>query len=139
MRKPMLRISKFAPVALALAAAFLFAGEAHAQRGCAFAINCTFAECQAYQAAVKAPDACGDSTPGSAPVSCNSIQGCFNLQQMRLRWLNCHIRRNIINARCFEGGDLGHQIASYQAIVNVNTCNVRIAEPPPIGCDDPCP
>ena len=136
MRKPMLRISKFAPVALALAAAFLFAGEAQAQRGCDAAnplMLCPLAECVALQANVNS------ICKNPAPVSCNSLTGCNVLRRERQHWLDCYTARNIINARCWGGGDPGHQQAAAQAIQNVSTCDARIALPDPVGCADPCP
>lgn len=136
--KKLFRISQFVPVALVAGAAFLFAEPAHAQRGCAFATGCTFAECVAYQAAVKGPDACGDPALGNAPLSCAPGIGCFNLRDRKRRWLNCYTARTIINERCFGGGDLGHQQAAAQAATNMGNCDNIIAMPEPEGCADPC-
>jgi hypothetical protein len=137
--KKKLRISHLAPLAFVLAAAFLFTGPAHAQRGCAFATGCTFAECVAYQAAVKAPNSCGDPALGNSPRSCAPGIGCFNLKERKQRWLTCYTTRTIINEKCFGGGDLGHQQAAAQAILNVGTCDAIIPLPEPEGCGDPCP
>ena len=136
MRKLMLRFSKFAPVAFTVLAAVLFAGGASAQRGCDAAnplMLCPLAECIALQANVNA--IC--KTP--PPVSCSGLAGCNVLRRERQHWLDCYIARNIINARCWAGGDLGHQQAAAQAIQNVGVCDARIALPDPIGCADPCP
>jgi hypothetical protein len=137
MKKKMLRISQFAPLAFVVAA-FLLAGPAHAQRGCAFAINCTPAECEVYQAAVKSPDACGSPAAGNAPLSCAPGIGCSTLRARKQRWLSCYTARVIINEKCFLGGDLGHQQAAAQAATNLGNCDNIIALPEPEGCKDPC-
>jgi len=136
MRKTMLRFTKSAPAVLAVLGAVLFAGGASAQRGCDAAnplMLCPLAECIALQANVIA--IC--KTP--APVSCSSLAGCNVLRRERQHWLDCYIARNIINARCWAGGDLGHQQAAAQAIQNVGVCDAMIALPQPVGCEDPCP
>jgi len=136
MRKTLLRISRFSPAAIAVLAAFLFAGDAQAQRGC-FPGNplmqCPVEECIELQASVNL--IC--KTP--PPVSCSGLAGCNVLRREKQHWLDCYIARNIINARCWGGGDLGHQQAAAQAIQNVGVCESMIALPQPVGCADPCP
>ena len=137
MKKWMYRVSKFAPAVL-VAAGILIAGEARAERGCLedpvlTGRTCTELECVALQANVN------NSCKNPAPISCNSISGCFLLRQEKQKWLSCYEARSIINARCWSGGDFGHQQAAAQAIQNVGTCEARIALPQPTGCADPCP
>ena len=74
-----------------------------------------------------------------APVSCSRIAGCSALKQERSRWLACYTARNIINTRCWGGGDEGHQQAAAQAIQNVGICEARMALPEPVGCLTGCP
>jgi hypothetical protein len=129
-------IPRLTPVALALVVGLLFAARTEAQ--CIAGnplLTCPVAECIALQAQVHAPGSCGPP----APLACRNVAGCFNLRAMRQQWLNCYIARNRINARCFGGGDLGHQIAAAQAIQNVGACDAIIALPEPEGCADPCP
>lgn len=136
MPKVRIGFSTLAPALFAVFAALLFASPGRAQRGC-FAGNplmlCPLAECIALQANVTA--IC--KTP--PPVSCSALVGCNVLQRERQHWLGCYTARNIINARCWGGGDLGHQQAAAQAIQNVGVCSARIALPQPVGCADPCP
>ena len=136
MRKVLLRRLTLSPAVIALLAAFVFAGDAQAQRGC-FPGNplmqCPVEECIALQATVVL--IC--KTP--APVSCDETMGCNALRREKQHWLDCYIARNIINARCWGGGDLGHQQAAAQAIQNVGWCEALIALPQPVGCADPCP
>jgi hypothetical protein len=138
MRKLMLRFSQYAPAALVVVAAALLASPAHAQRGCSedpliTGRTCTEIECIGLQANVN------NVCKNPPPVSCNSLAGCNVLRRERQHWLDCYTARNIINARCWSGGDLGHQQAAAQAIQNVGTCDARIALPDPVGCGDPCP
>lgn len=128
--------SKLGPAAL-IAAGFLIAGEAEAQRGC-FAGNplmtCPLAECIALDAAVHAPDSC--SSQQFPLLGCNNpaLVGCFNLQQARARWLRCYETRTILNMRCWNGGDPTHQAEAAIAITQVGYCDTKMREPPPIGC-----
>jgi hypothetical protein len=132
----MLKVAKLAPVAFAALAALAFAGAANAERGCDAAnplMLCPLAECIALQANVNS------ICKNPAPVSCGGLEGCNVLRREKQHWLDCYTARNIINARCWAGGDLGHQQAAAQAIQNVGICDARIALPDPIGCADPCP
>lgn len=127
-----------ARVALATAGIFLLARDASAQRRCEEdpAISgriCSLAECILLSDAVHAPEACGGAS------SCENITGCFNLRQMRGRWLECYIRRNRVNKRCWSNFDLGHQWAAAEAIRHVGVCDAKIRKPEPEGCADPCP
>jgi hypothetical protein len=122
-------------LALLLAAAAL---PASADRGCLgdpllTGRTCSEVECVALQANVNS--ACKNP----APRSCNSISGCGALRFEKGRWLACANARDIINARCWGGGDPGHQQASAQAWQNVGNCTIRMRLPEPIGCADPCP
>jgi hypothetical protein len=135
MRKVMSRISKFAPAALLAAGAFLFAADARADRACD-AINpllqCPVAECITLQANVNS------ICKNPAPLACRNVSGCFALRQERQHWLDCYTARTIINERCWNGGDLGHQEQAANAITQVGTCDQMIALPKPEGCADPC-
>lgn len=93
---------------------------------------CSVAECVALQANVT-------SSCKSGLSGCRPGDGCPVLRSKRQQWLDCYTARNIINNRCFFGGDEGHQIAAAQAIQNVGTCDSVIALPEPEGCADPCP
>ena len=145
MRKMMFKISKLAPAVL-LAAGFLVAGEAEAQRRCEqdpaiTGRTCSEALCIQMQDAVKAGDACGDRFGAPQPKSCKRSLGCAGNQQMLQRWINCRERRNAINTTCWGGGDIGHQKAADQADTNVTNCNSIIALPQSQGgcAQDPCP
>jgi hypothetical protein len=94
--------------------------------------TCSEAECIALSDAVHAPDACGGVR------SCERISGCSALRSMRQTWLNCYTARNIVNARCWSGGDYDHQWQAAEAIRHVGICDVKIAMPEPTGCGDPC-
>lgn len=124
-----------------LVAGLLVWDDAQAQQGCVAGnplMMCPVEECIALQANVHGPNACGDPVSGNSPVACRNIAGCFNLRQTRQRWLNCYTARNIINARCWNGGDLGHQQQAAQAIQNVAACDLKIKLPEPEGCADFC-
>lgn len=128
-------IPKPALAALALFAGFLFAGSAEAQCDVNNPLMlCPLAQCVQLQSEVHAPDSCGPP----APLACRNTPGCFNLRQTKARWLRCYETRNRINALCFGGGDMGHQIQAAQAIQNATACDPLIAQPSPIGCGDPC-
>lgn len=130
------KIPRLFAVASVVVVGLLFAGKAEAQ--CVEGnplMTCPVAECIALQALVHAPNSCGPP----APLACRNVTGCFNLRAMRQQWLTCYIARNRINARCFGGGDIGHQMAAAQAIQNVSACDAIIALPEPEGCADPCP
>ena len=114
------------------------AAPAAADRGCLgdpalTGRTCSEAECVALQGNVNG--ACKNP----APRSCNNISGCGALRFEKGKWLACANARDIINARCWGGGDSGHQQASAQAWQNVGNCEARIALPEPVGCADPCP
>ncbi|HTG33744.1 MAG TPA: hypothetical protein VLB76_12520 [Thermoanaerobaculia bacterium] len=135
MRKMMLRVSRFAPVALVAAGALLFAGEAWADRACDAAnplLRCPVLECIALLADVNS--IC--KTP--APQACRNVSGCFALRQERQHWLDCYTARTIMNDRCWGGGDPGHQERAADAIKQVGACDRLIAMPEPQGCADPC-
>ncbi|MBL1274751.1 MAG: hypothetical protein COB30_001560 [Ectothiorhodospiraceae bacterium] len=113
---------------------FLTVSNTAFSRGCASPANvgCSVAECEALQATMKVT--CGKVS------SCEKIStGCSDLQAMKGKWLACYTERNIINNRCYAGGDLGHQMAAASAIEHVGKCEKMIALPEPIGCADPCP
>ena len=127
---------------LALAAVLVLclagAGPAFADRACTgdpllTGRTCSEAECITLQADVNL------KCKSPAPVGCNNLSGCNVLRREKQRWLDCAISRDRINARCWSGGDAGHQQASAQAWQNVGTCQARIALPEPVGCADPCP
>ena len=103
-------------------------------RGCASSANvgCSIAECLALQA--------NKDTACSGKKSCERIAtGCSDLRAMKSIWLSCYTARNIINNRCYAGGDWDHQWQAAEAIRHVGICNRMIALPEPIGCADPCP
>jgi hypothetical protein len=129
-------LTRLATTALATTVVALAAATpAVAQRGCDAAnplMLCPLAECIALQADVTLR--C--KTP--APSSCSGITGCSALRAMKQRWLDCAAARSRINARCWAGGDPGHQQQVAQAYQNVATCDARIALPRPVGCADPC-
>jgi len=96
-------------------------------------LTCSVAECVALQADV---DSKCKSPP---PTRCSLITGCSNLKAMEARFRNCALARDLINGRCWGGGDPGHRAASGQAWTGVSKCVARQALPEPIGCADPCP
>lgn len=114
----------------------VLAGNAALARGCLDPlanVGCSIVECQALQVNVNS------SCKNPSPSSCNNIEGCSELTSMKSRWLGCYTARNIINGRCYAGGDIGHQMAAASAISHVGVCDTRIALPEPVGCADPCP
>lgn len=129
-----LRIPKLTPAALALAAGLFFAGQAGAQCDVNNPLMlCPLSVCVTLQADVTL------SCKTPPPVSCAGLSGCGVLQAEKTKWLACYAARSRINVTCFGGGDLGHQQAAAQAIMNVSTCDARIRLPQPVGCADPCP
>lgn len=115
---------------LGVALLVLGAGEARAQ--CIPGnplLMCTVAECIGYQATVNA--AC--KTGGAR--ACLPTDDCATLQAKKANRLECYIARNIINARCFGGGDEGHQQQAAQEITGVAVCQALIEA----ECgEDPC-
>ncbi|HYO52213.1 hypothetical protein [Archangium sp.] len=133
-----LRNSRLAPASFMVLACVLGASNAWADRKCEedpaiTGRTCSMVDCLSLQSNVNS--ACKNPEP----VSCRRLSGCNVLRQERDRWLQCYIARTIINSRCWNNGDPGHQRAAAQAIQNVSACDAKIAEPKPVGCADPCP
>lgn len=132
----MIKMSQHSVTLLALLSVLLFSlfGSSRSYaRGChdpLANVGCTVAECEALQANVNA-------TKGA--IACRRVSGCGALQFQRQRWLDHYQARNIINNRCYAGGDWEHQDQAANAISHVGKCDARIALPEPEGCADPCP
>ncbi len=78
--------------------------------------NCLRGIHDGYQRSVKA---WCDHPSGRA---CTAADSCSRLQQKIRRNQMCALARNIINVRCYDGGDLGHRIAERDARRAQGTC-----------------
>ncbi|WP_010179371.1 eCIS core domain-containing protein [Aquimarina agarilytica] len=78
--------------------------------------NCLRGIHDGYQRSVKA---WCDHPSGRA---CTAGDSCSRLQQKIRRNQMCALARNIINVRCYDGGDLGHRIAERDARRAQGTC-----------------
>jgi hypothetical protein len=140
MRKMMLRISKFAPMAFVVAGTLLCVDIAHAQRRCSqdpavTGRTCPELTCIALQDDVDLK--C--KTP--APQACRNVFGCAERTAMRQRWVDCLGARETIHATCWIGVvDPGHEQAVTQVNISITKCDAEIAKPTTEGgCKDPCP
>jgi hypothetical protein len=117
---------------LGAALVVLSAGEARAQVGCLPTnprLICSVTECVALQATVSAECKTGESR------ACSPTDDCGTLEAKKANRLACYTARIIINARCFGGGDEGHQQQAAQEITGVAWCQGLIEA----KCQDPCP
>ena len=60
--------------------------------------------------------------------TCNGLTDCGELATARENRIQCATNRDIINSRCWNGGDPGHREAATNAWRGVNNCNVRMIE-----------
>ena len=58
---------------------------------------------------------------------CNDSNCCWVLKIKKTAWLGLAAARSVINDKCFDGGDAGHQQAAAQAWQNVVKCGEFIA------------
>jgi hypothetical protein len=115
-------------------AAFISPSPAIAQRGCFEGnpnMKCPLADCAHLQNDVDF--LCG------LPRACKNVVGCDALRAESQHWLDCGNARKAINTECFIVVDLEHQQKEAEAFDHVAKCKALIAQPPPVGCDDPCP
>jgi len=115
---------------LGVALTALGAGEARAQ--CVAGnplLQCTVPECLALQVTVNSECKTGGTR------ACLPLDDCSTLESKKANRLACYTARIIINARCFAGGDEGHQQQAAQEIAGVAVCQGLIVA----KCGDPCP
>ncbi|HEX2254899.1 MAG TPA: hypothetical protein VHQ65_16665 [Thermoanaerobaculia bacterium] len=130
---PRSRLGAFRWPALALAAAILLpAAGAGAERACSqdpvfTGRTCPEEVCLTLQGRVNKH--CKEEAR-----SCNGLTDCAELASARQNRIQCATNRDIINSRCWNGGDPGHREAATNAWRGVNNCNVRMIE----HCPD-CP
>lgn len=77
---------------------------------------------------------------GTAPISCDRVNGCAALQAMLGKWQVCLAAREAIRETCFPppAFDPGHQRSVQQTIDSINKCVAKMQLPPPIGCGPDC-
>ncbi len=141
MKRPVLKTRLgFASYAALLLLA-LTASNAWAERPCleeGIDRTCDPDECVALQDIVNAY--CKPFGAGSEPTRCEELIGlpssevCQALEQAKDNWQDCESSRGDINDRCWNGGDLGHQIAQANAGEQVRACENFIS----VICGNPC-
>ena len=91
---------------VAVVATFAAADATLAERACSETnplMMCPVEECIALQASVNS------ICKNPAPVSCNRLSGCERLKREKQHWTRCALARDLINGRCWGGGDPGQE------------------------------